>query len=174
MWHCQHPEFFSELDFFPSQVQGKGPKDSECTPKNTVYRMSENLGFPFPVRDSETKGRSRVMDCTVARVRADPTASPEGTHACKAVAKWPRSLTWSPWQLLGAHPLSHPGKNTRIPLLTFRTPQAQDSEHMLLCNYLIFLRSGDNLPTSRKTGLAPFEVLLLGQGKQTPWLFWKL
>ena len=97
-------------------------------------------------------------------------ASPAGTRACKAVARWLGSLTWSHWELLGTHQLSHTRKLTKIPLLTFRTTQGQDSEHMLLHNYLIFLRSGDKLPTSRKTGLILFEDFLLGQGKQTPWL----
>lgn len=41
---------------------------------------------------------------------------------------------------------------------------------MLRPNYLILLRSGDNFPTSSKTGLILFEDLLLGQGKENLWL----
>lgn len=36
----------------------------------------------------------------------------------------------------------------------------------MLHNYIIFLRSGDNSPTSRKTGLILFEDLLLAKGSK--------
>lgn len=68
---CYHvtlsaPRIIFRAGFFPSQVEGKGPKDFEYAPKNTVYKMSENLGFPFSMGDSATKRRSRVIDCTAA------------------------------------------------------------------------------------------------------------
>lgn len=127
MWRCQHPELFLELGFFLHRWKEKVRKISNMLQRTQCIKCPRIWVFPS---QWEIRQQKEGAEWLIARRLGDPR--PRQPHlqvlTLAKWARWLRSLIWSPWELLGAHPLSRTLVCTRITLLTFRTSQGQATQ----------------------------------------------